>query len=92
MTDSFPRQAARTMNFALGVPRSFRLAPDGQTVIFLRSKAGSDPVNCLWALDVAAGQERLIADPAEIGKVGAEDDAVERARRERVRGSGWPRR
>ena len=85
MTDSFPRQAARTMNFTLGVPRSFRLSPDGQTVIFLRSKAGSDPVNCLWALDVAAGQERLIADPAEIGKAGAEDDAVEKARRERVR-------
>ncbi|HUD76570.1 MAG TPA: prolyl oligopeptidase family serine peptidase [Streptosporangiaceae bacterium] len=85
MTDSFPRQAARTIGFTLGAPRSFRLSPDGQTVVFLRSKAGTEPVTCLWALDVATGTERLIADPAEIGAAGAQDDPVEKARRERVR-------
>ena len=85
MTDSFPRQAARTIGFTLGAPRSFRLSPDGQTVVFLRSKAGTDAVTCLWALDVATGTERLIADPAEIGRSGAQDDPVEKARRERVR-------
>jgi dipeptidyl-peptidase 4 len=73
------------MGFTLGAPRSFRLSPDGETVIFLRSRGGTDPVTCLWALDVASGDERLIADPAELGKAGAEDDPVEKARRERVR-------
>ena len=85
MTDSFPRQAARTAGFTLGAPRSFRLSPDGQTVVFLRSKGGTDSVTCLWALDVATGTERLIADPAQLGMAGAEDDPVEKARRERVR-------
>ncbi|MGI9008462.1 MAG: prolyl oligopeptidase family serine peptidase [Streptosporangiaceae bacterium] len=52
MTDSFPRQQARTRRFSLGAPRSFQVAPDGRTVVFLRSKGGSDPVTCLWALDL----------------------------------------
>src|SRR5271166_3623484 len=73
------------MGFTLGAPRSFRLSPGGETVIFLRSRGGTDPVTCLWALDVATGDERLIADPAELGEAGAQDDPVEKARRERVR-------
>jgi dipeptidyl-peptidase 4 len=73
------------MGFTLGAPRSFRLSPDGDTVVFLRSRGGTDPVTCLWALDVATATERLIADPAELGKAGAQDDPVEKARRERVR-------
>ena len=85
MTDSFPRQAARTIGFTLGAPRSFLIAPDGQTIVFLRSKGGTDPVTCLWALDVATGSERLIADPAELALAGGEDDPIEKARRERAR-------
>jgi dipeptidyl-peptidase 4 len=85
MTDSFPRQQARTRRFSLGAPRSFQISPDGGTVAFLRSRGGSDPVTCLWALDVAAGPERLIADPTALGSFGAEDDEREKARRERVR-------
>ena len=85
MTDSFPRQAARTKNFTLGAPRSFHVSPDGQTVLFLRSQGGTDPVNCLWALDIATGRERLIADPARLAGAGTAEDPVERARRERVR-------
>ncbi len=73
------------MGFTLGAPRSFRLSPDGQTVIFLRSRGGTDPVTCLWALDVSTGEERLIADPADLGETGAQDDLIEKARRERVR-------
>jgi dipeptidyl-peptidase-4 len=84
MADSFPRQNARTRNFTLGAPRSFQISPDGATVLFLRSGSGSDPVTSLWALDVAGGAERLIADPASL-EVSGEDDALERARRERVR-------
>jgi dipeptidyl-peptidase 4 len=83
MTDSFPRQQARTQNFTLGAPRSFRVAPDGSAVTFLRSASGGDPATGLWVLDVASGQERLVADPA--GLAAGEDDEREKARRERAR-------
>ena len=85
MTESFPRQQARTRGFRLGVPRAFQVAPDGGRITFLRSKAGGDPVTCLWEADVATGAERLIADPRALG---ADDENLppeERARRERVR-------
>ncbi|MEP7026345.1 MAG: S9 family peptidase, partial [Actinomycetota bacterium] len=84
MTDTFPRQNARTRRFSLGAPRSFQISRTGDRVLFLRSKGGSDPVTCLWQLDVATGQEQLVADPAALGAVGDEDPA-ERARRERSR-------
>jgi dipeptidyl-peptidase-4 len=92
MTESFPRQQARTQNFSLGAPRSFRVSPDGRRIVFLRSKGGSDPVTCLWALDLpdpgAAADtgpaERLVADPAAIG-ARRDEPAEERARRERSR-------
>ena len=57
MTESFPRQQARTRRFSLGVPRSFMVAPDGSRVAFLRSKGGDDPVTCLWQLHLGTGQE-----------------------------------
>jgi dipeptidyl-peptidase 4 len=85
VTDSFPRQAARTKNFTLGVPRSFHVSPDGQTVLFLRSQGSTDPVTCLWALDVTTGRERLIADPQRLAGGPTAEDPVEQARRERVR-------
>ncbi|MBF9068443.1 S9 family peptidase [Streptacidiphilus fuscans] len=72
---SLPRQLARTHRFSLGVPGQFTLTSDGSTVLFLRSRGGSDPVDCLWARDVADGTERLLADPAalapEQGGIGA---------------------
>jgi len=85
--DEFPRQAARTRNFSLGVPRSFTVAPDGCRVSFLRTRAGDDTVTCLWVLDVGTGRERLVFDPRSLSD--HEDEAplsdAERARRERVR-------
>jgi dipeptidyl-peptidase-4 len=60
---SLPRQLARTRRFRLGAPDRFTVAGDGGTVLFLRSRAGDDPVTCLWALDVGDGRERLLADP-----------------------------
>jgi len=63
---SLPGQLARTRRFSLGVPGQFTVAPDGTVVLFLRSRAGDDPVTCLWALDLDAGTERLLADPAEL--------------------------
>jgi len=85
MTESFPRQQARTRRFRLGVPRSFEVSPDGARVTFLRSKAGDDPVTCLWEHDVATGTERLVADPRALGADEENLPPEERARRERVR-------
>lgn len=87
MTDTFPRQYARTQRLTLGEPRNVSVSPDGQRVVFARSRAGDDPVNCLWVLDVASGEERLAADPLVL--LGADDDTSlppeERTRRERMR-------
>jgi dipeptidyl-peptidase 4 len=82
---TFPRQYARTQRFSLGVPRSFTVAPDGSRVLFLRSRAGDDPVTCLWEVDLASGTERLTVDPQAL--IGADEEvpAEERARRERSR-------
>ena len=84
MTDTFPRQYARTQRLTLGAPRSFEISPDGSRIVFLRSKGGSDPVTCLWMLDVATGREHLIADPAALGSDGSDLDPAEKARRERT--------
>ena len=85
MTESFPRQEARTRRFTLGVPRSFRISPDGARVAYLRTKGGGDPVTCLWTLDVGTGAERLAADPRTLGGDERDLPPEERARRERVR-------
>jgi dipeptidyl aminopeptidase/acylaminoacyl peptidase len=83
---SLPRQEARTRRFTLGAPRSFTIAADGSRVLFLRSRAGDDPLTCLWSLDVATGTEHLVADPAALtGPDGEELPPEERVRRERVR-------
>jgi dipeptidyl-peptidase 4 len=85
MTESFPRQQARTRRFSLGVPRSFRVAPDGSRVAFLRSKTGTNPLTCLWQLHLGTGQEELVADPAALDAAEGDLPAAEKARRERVR-------
>jgi dipeptidyl-peptidase 4 len=93
-SDSFPRQYARTQRLTLGEPRNITVSPDGRRVVFARSRGGSDPVNCLWVLDVeprpdgppVTGEERLVADPRAL-LAGDEGDLPpeERARRERAR-------
>ena len=89
MSDSFPRQYARTQRFTLGEPRNLTVSPDGRRVVFLRSAGGDDPVNRLWVLDVETGDERLVADPVAL--LASDDEtsvdlpAAERARRERLR-------
>ena len=87
MSESFPRQHARTKRFTLGVPRSFRISPDGDRVVFLRTKSGADPLTCLWTLDVPTGKERLVADPRAMGADEETLPAEEKARRERARES-----
>jgi dipeptidyl-peptidase-4 len=86
MTDSFPRRQARTRRFTLGAPRGLTVSPDGGRVVFLRSRGGTDPVTCLWTLDLETGEERLVADPRELDGSAEEDlPPEERARRERSR-------
>jgi dipeptidyl-peptidase-4 len=82
--DSFPRQAARTRHYTLGLPRTFTVAADGSRVVFLRSPAGDDPATALWVLDVEEARERPVADPATLPSDGDLSPA-ERARRERAR-------
>ncbi|WP_327288926.1 S9 family peptidase [Streptomyces sp. NBC_01198] len=92
---SFPRQHARTQRFTLGAPRSFVVAPEGERVVFLRSRSGTDTAQLLWVLDLPPGdgagdggaaRERVAADPAAL-LGGSEEDlpAAEKARRERSR-------
>ena len=81
MTDSFPRQYARTRGFNLGLPRSFSIASDGSRVAFLRTARGDDPLGSLWVLDVADGRERLAYGPEPEAHITDE----ERDRRERMR-------
>ena len=87
--DTYPRQYARTQRLSLGEPRNIGVSPDGSRVVFLRSRGGSDPVNCLWVLDVESGEERLVADPKVLLSAGLDsaDDLTpeEKARRERLR-------
>lgn len=86
--ESFPRQSARTQRFTRGAPRAFTVTSNGQRVLFLRSRGGSDPVGCLWSLDVASRQERLIVDPRTLLQSDDEELSIaERARRERARES-----
>ncbi|MFC0865794.1 prolyl oligopeptidase family serine peptidase [Sphaerimonospora cavernae] len=87
MTDSFPRLQARTRRFTLGVPRGFTISPQGDRVIFLRTKSGIDPVTCLWEFDIATGTERLLVDPLALGAADEDLPPEERARRERSRES-----
>ncbi|MEZ5262964.1 MAG: DPP IV N-terminal domain-containing protein [Acidimicrobiales bacterium] len=86
--DRFPREYAATRRFSLGEPRTMSVAGNGKWVVFLRSRSGTDPVTCLWAFDVAAGEERLVADPANLADH-AEGDLPEEElrRRERTRES-----
>src|SRR5437879_12348508 len=82
---SFPRQQARTRGFTLGRPRSFAIGSDGARVAFLRSPAGDDPRTSLWVLDLATGDERLVADPSALLASGEEQlSSAEIHRRERA--------
>ena len=85
MSDSFPRQYARTQRLSLGEPRSFTVAPDGSRVIFIRSHSGSDSVNTLWSLDTATGNERELLDPRTLNTDLSELTAAELRQRERAR-------
>jgi dipeptidyl-peptidase 4 len=83
--ETYPRQAARTRDFTLGLPRTFTVAADGSRMVFLRSPAGDDPVTEMWVLDVPDGHERPIGELEATAVNGGAEPPAERARRERAR-------
>ncbi|MGW4892412.1 prolyl oligopeptidase family serine peptidase [Kitasatospora sp. NPDC004240] len=89
ITDPFLSLSARTGRFTHGSPRALTLAADGTRLLLLRSGGPEDPLDALRLLDLATGEERLIADPAALapGRTGERHDlpAVERRLRERIR-------
>jgi dipeptidyl-peptidase-4 len=80
----YPELAAATSRFRSGEPRAVTVGSDGARVVFLRSPGPEDPSDALWVFDVAAGTERLVADPARLSSGDDLPDA-ERALRERLR-------
>ena len=85
VSDTFPRQYARTQRLTLGEPRSFTVSPDGTRVVFARSSSGVDNVNALWVLDTATQTERLVLDPRTLGNNLDALTPEEQRRRERAR-------
>src|SRR5665811_223885 len=88
MTVSYPRLAARTLRFTLGIPRNIEVSANGNKVYFVRTPNGVTRTGCLWAYDVATATETLVADPVELlGDEGEQLSVQERSRRERSRES-----
>jgi dipeptidyl-peptidase-4 len=88
MTVSYPRLAARTLRFTLGIPRSITVSPDGATVRYIRTPDGVTRTGQLWEHDVASGTESVLVDPVELlGDEGEQLSPEERSRRERSRES-----
>ncbi|MBM3718579.1 MAG: S9 family peptidase, partial [Actinobacteria bacterium] len=83
MTDTFPRQHARTQRLTLGEPRSFTIA--GGRLLFTRSHGESDPVNTLWVLEPETDTEREVLDPRALAVDGGDLTEAEKRRRERAR-------
>lgn len=92
MTDSYPRLAARTARFTLGIPRNLTVAADGTKVWYLRTPDGVTNTGLLFEFDVASGTETMLADPRQLrGSANEGNESLppeERARRERSRVSG----
>jgi dipeptidyl-peptidase 4 len=81
----FLEQYAATHRFRLGRPAAITVAPDGGSVLFLRSGARSF-VRDLWSFDVEAKSERVLVTAGQL--LGSEEESLsleELARRERQR-------
>lgn len=88
MTVSYPRLAARTLRFTLGIPRNLTISPDGRTVRFIRTPDGVTRTGQLWEYDVQTRAESLLVDPvALLGEDCEQLSAEEKSRRERSRES-----
>ena len=85
---SYPRLAAATQRFTLGVPAGVHVSPGGDRVLYVRSRSGTGRTGLLWCFDVPRRQERLLVDPAVLAGGSEDVPAEERARRERLRQGG----
>jgi dipeptidyl-peptidase-4 len=85
VSDTFPRQYARTQRLSLGEPRNFTVSPNGESVVFARSHSGSDSVNSLWVLNTHTGEEREVLNPRSLPADIAALTPEELRRRERAR-------
>ena len=86
---AFPRLSARTARFTLGTPRVVGFADGGATLVFLRSRSGTDRTGLLWSVSLDTGVERLLADPADLLHGEREElSTAELSRRERSREGG----
>lgn len=89
----FPREYARTLNYTLGAPRTFRVTRDGKRVFFLRSTSSSEKTLDLWYLDMRekepekAKESLLIrfSDLEHHDVMSRPDPESERVRKERLR-------
>lgn len=82
MVDSYPRLAARTLRFTLGLPRNITVSPDGRFVRFIRTPDGVTRTGHLWEYDVQRGTELELVDPSTLVR---DDDLPEQERRRRER-------
>jgi dipeptidyl-peptidase 4 len=78
------RQLAETNDFRFGQPTQATPAPDGKTVLFLRS-GPRNGVQTLFETDVASGTTRELLTPASLLKEPESLSVEERARRQRMR-------
>ena len=88
LSETFPRQFARTQRLTVGEPRNIVVSPDGARVVFCRSLGGSDVVNSLYVLDVATSIETCVADMHAQHSSNTDpklDTSAEQSRRERAR-------
>lgn len=89
ITDPYLSLSARTGRFGFGAPRATVLGQDGTRMLLLRSTGPEDQVDRLHLLDLATGEERLVADPGALvhGRTGdpAALPDTERRLRERIR-------
>lgn len=83
--ERFLADYAETRRFLAGRPVNVKVASDGKTALFLRSKA-RDARQLLYELDLVRGQTRLVASPEDLGGSASDNlTAQERARLERMR-------
>jgi dipeptidyl-peptidase-4 len=85
VSDTFPRQYARTQRLSLGEPRNFTVSSNGESVVFARSHSGSDSVNSLWVLNTHSGEEREVLNPRSLPADISTLTPEELRRRERAR-------
>ncbi len=80
----FLKALAETHHFSLGTPHAIKVAPDGASVLFLRS-GPRDPSQSLYKLDLHTGKTHLLVAPDKLLATPASLSPAERALRERLR-------